>query len=89
MKQTYAARRENLRRAMRARGLDALLVSHAANRYYLSGFELHDPQCNESAGRLVITADGRDWLATDARYADAAARLWDAESIFILSLIHI
>ena len=83
MKQTYAARRENLRRAMRARGLDALLVSHAANRYYLSGFELHDPQCNESAGRLVITADGRDWLATDARYADAAARLWDAESIFI------
>jgi Xaa-Pro aminopeptidase len=83
MKQTYAARRENLRRAMRARGLDALLVSHAANRYYLSGFELHDPQCNESAGRLVVTADGRDWLATDARYADAAARLWDEDRIFI------
>ena len=52
MQAIYAARRERLRRAMRARGLDALLVSQAANRFYLSGFELHDPQCNESAGRL-------------------------------------
>ena len=83
MQAIYAARRERLRRAMRARGLDALLVSQAANRFYLSGFELHDPQCNESAGRLIVTADGRDWLATDARYLDAAARLWDQERIFI------
>ena len=59
MQAIYAARRERLRRAMRARGLDALLVSQAANRFYLSGFELHDPQCNESAGRLIVTADGR------------------------------
>ena len=83
MQAIYAARRDRLRRAMRARGLDALLVSQAPNRFYLSGFELHDPQCNESAGRLVITADGRDWLATDARYLDAAARLWDRDNIFI------
>ena len=68
---------------MRARGLDALLVSHAANRFYLSGFELHDVQLNESAGRLVICADGRDWLCTDARYKDAAARLWDEDRILI------
>ena len=61
----FAARRERLRHLLRQRGLDALLVSRAPNRYYLSGFELHDPQCNESAGRLVICADGRDWLATD------------------------
>lgn len=85
MNELYAARREKLRRAMRARGLDALLISRGANRFYLSGFELHDPQCNESAGRLAITADGRDWLATDARYLDAAARLWDKERIFIYS----
>lgn len=83
MNEPFAARREKLRRAMRARGLDVLLISRAANRFYLSGFELHDPQCNESAGRLAITADGRDWLATDARYLDAAARLWDTERIFI------
>lgn len=79
----YARRRDRLRRLMAARGLDALLVSRAANRFYLSGFELHDPQCNESAGRLVITADGGDWLATDARYTDAAARLWDRERVFL------
>lgn len=73
MNTPYAARRDRLRQLMRARGLDALLVSHAANRFYLSGFELHDVQLNESAGRLVICADGRDWLCTDARYKDAAA----------------
>lgn len=78
----YAARRDRLRGLMAERGLDALLVSRAANRFYLSGFELHDPQCNESAGSLVITSDGRDWLATDARYTDAAARLWDGDGIY-------
>ena len=78
----YAARRDDLRQLMARRGLDALLVSQAANRFYLSGFELHDPQCNESAGHLVVSADGRDWLATDARYTDAAARLWDERLIF-------
>ena len=83
MNTPYAARRDRLRQLIRARGLDALLVSHAANRFYLSGFELHDVQLNESAGRLVICADGRDWLCTDARYKDAAARLWDEDRILI------
>ena len=45
----YLARRERLRALLRAHGLDALRVSHAANRLYLSGFELPDPQCNECA----------------------------------------
>lgn len=79
----HARRREALRAAIKRRGLDALLVSAAPNRYYLSGFELHDPQFNESAGRLVICASGQDWLATDARYTDAAARLWDADRVFL------
>jgi len=57
MTDIFASRREKLRSAMRARGLDAMLISQAANRFYLSGFELHDPQFNESAGRLVIAAD--------------------------------
>jgi Xaa-Pro aminopeptidase len=68
---------------MRERGLDALLISRDANRFYLSGFELHDTQLNESSGRLVITGDGRDVLATDARFAVAAARLWESDRIFI------
>ena len=46
-------RRERLRALMREQGIEALLISHAANRYYLSGFELHDVQLNESAGRLI------------------------------------
>lgn len=79
----FAARRDKLRNIMRAAGLDALLVSRPANRFYLSGFELHDPQPGESAGMLLITADGNDWLATDGRYEAAAARFWDKKHIYI------
>ncbi|MBQ9452584.1 MAG: aminopeptidase P family protein [Desulfovibrio sp.] len=79
----FASRREKLRRLVHKRGLDALLISQAANRFYLSGFELHDPQYNESAGSIVITADGNDWLATDLRYSETALRLWDKDRIFI------
>ena len=83
MPDVYATRRNRVRKALWERGLDALLVSKPANRFYLSGFELHDPQCDESAGRLVICADGQDWLATDSRYEEAAARIWPRERIFI------
>lgn len=79
----FENRRERLRALMREKGLDALLVSHAANRFYLSGFELHDVQLNESSGRLIVTSSGRDWLCTDSRYLDAARRLWDPERVFI------
>ena len=80
---TFAQRREQLRKALFAEQLDAMLVSLDANRYYLSGFELHDPQINESAGHLLVQANGEDWLYTDARYLDAARRLWDAGRVFI------
>ncbi len=81
----HAERREKLRRLMHAQGLDALLVTLDANRFYCSGFELQDPQVNESAGCILVLADGRDWLCTDPRYDDAAKRLWDPERIFIYS----
>jgi len=83
----FAARRERLRARMAEENLPALLVNHAANRYYLSGFELHDSQCNESVGWLVILADkragARDLLLTDARFTDAAKRLWPEEDLVI------
>lgn len=79
----FEARREKLRRLMHKADLSALLVTLDANRYYLSGFELHDAQVNESSGCLIIMADGKDWLCTDPRYLDAARRLWDEERIFI------
>ncbi len=68
---------------MHERSLDALLVASPSNRYYLSGFELHDVQCNESAGCLVVTRSGRDWLLTDSRYTEAAQRLWDENDIVL------
>lgn len=82
-KETFAARRDKLRALMREAGLSAFVVSLDANRYYLSGFELQDAQCDESAGRLVVMVDGKDWLCTDARYLDAARQLWDKSRIFI------
>ena len=79
----YEARREKARRLMHTVGLSALLITLDANRFYLSGFELRDPQSNESSGCLVLTQSGKDWLCTDPRYQDAARRLWDEDRIFI------
>ncbi len=79
----YAGRRQRLRERLAAAGHKAILISHAANRYYLSGFELHDAQCNESSGMLCVTRDGPDILLTDPRFLDAARRLWPEEDIFI------
>ncbi len=83
MTEIHAQRREKLRKEIRKAGLSALLVSSPANRYYLSGFELHDPQCNESAGMLVVTVTGDDWLLTDPRYEIAAGKIWPKERLFI------
>ncbi|MDL2317449.1 aminopeptidase P family protein [Desulfovibrio sp. OttesenSCG-928-A18] len=80
---SHEARRETARALMRQAGLSALLISLDANRYYLSGFELHDAQINESSGCLLLMKDGRDWLCTDSRFLDAARRIWDEERIFI------
>ena len=82
-KETFEARRGSLRRLLHEKGLAALLVSQPANRFYLSGFELHDCQCNESSGCLIIMANGKDWLCTDSRYEEAACQLWEPERVFI------
>lgn len=79
----FPGRRDNLRKLLAKRGLDALVVLSPANRYYLSGFELHDCQCDESSGFLLITADGEDWLFTDSRYQLAAEQIWPAEFLRI------
>lgn len=76
-------RRDALRRVICAQDLSGLLVSRSPNRYYLSGFELHNPQENESAGMLFIAAEGPDMLFTDPRYRDAALRLWPEADLCI------
>ncbi|HDQ39914.1 MAG TPA: aminopeptidase P family protein [Desulfonatronum sp.] len=83
MMEFYAQRRDKLREIINQKGLSGLLVSSPVNRYYLSGFELHDPQCNESAGMLVIHASGDDWLMTDPRYETAASKVWPKDGLFI------
>ncbi|MBP3731355.1 MAG: aminopeptidase P family protein [Mailhella sp.] len=82
-KNSFLARRESLRKLMQEEKLDTLLISQPANRFYLSGFELHDCQCNESSGCLIIRADGKDWLCTDSRYEEAALTLWENDRVFI------
>lgn len=83
MNDIFEQRREKLRAKLKKQGMEAYLVLHPANRYYLSGFELHDPQCNESAGALIISAKGQDWLCTDPRYLEAAKRVWPESFLFI------
>lgn len=80
-REIYAARRNVLRKALGE--LDCLLVASAANRFYLSGFELEDSQPGETAGFLLICQDGQDWLLTDGRYLDAARRLWAHDRILV------
>jgi Xaa-Pro aminopeptidase len=58
-----AQRVPDLRAKMRERGLDALLVTHPSNRFYLSGFTAEDTPPNESAGSLLIAGD-RSYLIT-------------------------
>lgn len=79
----FMARRNRLRGMIIGKGLDALVVSAPPNRFYLSGFELHDPQPNESSGLLIVCADGADWLLTDSRYALAAEKIWPKERLYI------
>lgn len=79
----YKKRRDALRELVIKAGLEALLVTMDANRFYLSGFELHDSQFDESSGYLAILANGEDWLYTDSRYHEAACELWDRNHVFI------
>jgi Xaa-Pro aminopeptidase len=80
---TFTQRREALRTKLGKNSLDAYLVLHPANRFYLSSFELHDPQCNESAGCLLLTAQDGDILFTDPRYSQQAQSLWPQENLCI------
>lgn len=84
MENIYKIRRQKLRQKMHEQDLDYFLVQSPANRYYLSGFELFDPQCNESSGYLIISRD-KTILMTDPRYVEAGKEYIPAEDIFVYS----
>lgn len=85
MKTVYENRREKVREKLAEENLSALLVSYPTNRFYLSGFELHDGQCNESSGHILIRKNGKDILFTDSRFYEAAKTLWEESNIYIYS----
>ena len=61
-------RLSRLKKALRSRKLDALLVTQPDNRRYLSGFKAGDMNIGESAGTLLIPRTGKPILMTDSRY---------------------
>lgn len=63
----FQKRIADIRQALVEKELEALMVSVAENRYYLSGFSGEDTQFDETAGILIISADNLI-LATDSRY---------------------
>lgn len=61
----------DLRSRLRERGLDAMLVTHPSNRFYLSGFSPGDTPPDESAGALLVTTDC-SYLLTSPLYLEQA-----------------
>ena len=82
MDEKHITRIDAVRERILEAGVDNFLISSAANRYYLSGFELQDPQCNESSGYLFITKDNF-YLLTDPRFEEAARRILSEDNFFI------
>ena len=67
MPEMNAARRARAREQVAARGADAALITSRANVRYLTGLA-------SSNAALLLPAAGPEVLATDSRYAEAAAR---------------
>ena len=53
----YRSRINTVRKLLKEKEIDALLVLIEENRSYLSGFTGEDHQFDESAGALVITME--------------------------------
>lgn len=59
---------ERVKRSLKRRRLDAILVTQPENRRYLSGYTARDHGINESAGVLLIPCEGEPYLLTDSRF---------------------
>lgn len=58
-----------LQTRLRRKKLDALLVTEPHNRRYLSGYTATDNGIGETAGVLLIPAQGEPYLLTDSRFS--------------------
>ncbi|MCW5201250.1 aminopeptidase P family protein, partial [Desulfobulbus sp. F4] len=59
---------QKIQASLRARGLDAILITEPSNRRYLSGYTPADHGIQESSGVLLIPKKGSPWLLTDSRF---------------------
>lgn len=57
-----------LQASLRRRNISAFLVTHPANRRYLSGYTPNDHSIEESSGVLLIPSRGAPYLLTDSRF---------------------
>ncbi len=74
-------RLENLRGQMKAKGFDAVLINHPANRYYIGGVYANDTQIGESAGWLLIGASQAYGLFSSAHYEE-----WKEQAVHLDSI---
>ena len=64
----FKLRRRNLKKILRRKKIDALLISQPENRRYLSGYGAQDHSITESSGFLYIPARDQSLLLTDSRF---------------------
>lgn len=77
----FPERLAKLQTTLKRKKLSAFLVTHPANRRYLSGYTAPDHGIQETAGILLIPAKGSPYLFTDSRYALQAEQ--EAEGFFV------
>jgi Xaa-Pro aminopeptidase len=75
----FPSRLAFVRAAMSAAGLDALVVTHPPNVFYLSGF-------NGTAGALVVDAQ-KATLVVDSRYVTAARALPEQPGLSTMGVV--
>jgi Xaa-Pro aminopeptidase len=66
---------------MQAKDLDAILVTHPSNRFYLSGYTAEDAPPNESAGCLLITRNAAYLVTSGTNENQARAQATDFEVV--------
>ena len=70
-----------LRAQMRERDLDALLITHPSNRFYLSGYTATDIAPNESAGCLLLGPDSAYLITSGTNENQARAQATEFEVV--------
>ncbi len=74
-------RLNRLRDVLKEKELDAIVITHLSNRFYLSGFLAEDHPPNESAGHLVISHDRAALITSPIEAENAGNQAPDFEIV--------